>query len=33
MVVAEPADANLIRLGGFSGTDVPEDDLLHDCVH
>ncbi|MDQ2652294.1 MAG: heterodisulfide reductase-related iron-sulfur binding cluster, partial [Chloroflexota bacterium] len=33
MVVAEPADANLIRLGGFSGTDIPEDDLLHDCVH
>src|SRR5690348_2817663 len=33
MVVAEPADANLIRLGGFSGTDVPEDNLLHDCVH
>lgn len=33
MVVAEPADANLIRLGGFSGKDVPDDDLLHDCVH
>src|SRR5919107_1844149 len=33
MVVAEPADANLIRLGGFSGPDVPEDDLLHACVH
>ena len=33
MVVAEPADANLIRLGGFFGADVPEDHLLHDCVH
>jgi glycolate oxidase iron-sulfur subunit len=33
MAVAAPADANLIRLGGFSGSDVPEDDLLRACVH
>lgn len=33
MVVAEPADASLIRLGGFSGPDMPEDDMLHSCVH
>ena len=33
MAVAAPADANLIRLGGFSGADVPDDDLLRACVH
>lgn len=33
MVVAANGDANLLRLGGFSGTDVPEDHLLHSCVH
>ena len=33
MAVAEPPDANLIRLGGFSGPDIPEDDLLRACVH
>ncbi len=31
MVVAEEAD--LRRLGGFSGTDVPEPELLRACVH
>ncbi len=31
MVVA--TDANLRRLGGFSGEDVPELDLLRACVH
>ncbi|MDQ3695147.1 MAG: heterodisulfide reductase-related iron-sulfur binding cluster [Chloroflexota bacterium] len=33
MVVAEITDANLMRLGGFSGLDIPEDDLLRACVH
>lgn len=33
MAVAEPTDANLLRLGGFSGPDIPEDDLLRACVH
>ena len=33
MAVAEVADANLLRLGGFSGPDIPEDDLLRACVH
>src|SRR4029078_5776180 len=31
MVVAEVAD--LRRLGGFSGDDIPEEELLHACVH
>lgn len=31
MVVA--AEANLRRLGGFSGVDIPELDLLRACVH
>jgi glycolate oxidase iron-sulfur subunit len=33
MAVAVETDANLMRLGGFSGPDVPEDDLLRACVH
>jgi glycolate oxidase iron-sulfur subunit len=33
MAVAIETDADLIRLGGFSGPDVPEDDLLRACVH
>jgi len=33
MAVAVEADANLKRLGGYSGHDVPEDDLLRACVH
>ncbi len=33
MAVAAPIDANLMRLGGFSGKDIPEDDLLRACVH
>ncbi|HKG28259.1 MAG TPA: 4Fe-4S dicluster domain-containing protein, partial [Thermomicrobiales bacterium] len=33
MAVAIETDANLIRLGGFSGSDIPEDDLLRACVH
>jgi glycolate oxidase iron-sulfur subunit len=33
MAVAIETDANLMRLGGFSGRDVPEDDLLRACVH
>jgi glycolate oxidase iron-sulfur subunit len=33
MAVAEAADANLIRLAGYSGHDVPDDDLLRACVH
>jgi glycolate oxidase iron-sulfur subunit len=33
MAVAIEEDANLLRLGGFSGHDVPEDDLLRACVH
>jgi glycolate oxidase iron-sulfur subunit len=31
--VAIETDADLMRLGGFSGPDVPEDDLLRACVH
>src|SRR3954462_16024575 len=26
-------DADLRRLGGFSGDDIPEEDLLRSCVH
>jgi glycolate dehydrogenase iron-sulfur subunit len=33
MAMAAEQDANLFRLGGFSGHDVPEDDLLRACVH
>ncbi|MFN8594538.1 MAG: heterodisulfide reductase-related iron-sulfur binding cluster [Thermomicrobiales bacterium] len=33
MAVAAPTDANLLRLGGFSGEDIPEEDLLRSCVH
>jgi glycolate oxidase iron-sulfur subunit len=33
MAVAVETDANLLRLGGFSGADIPEDDLLRACVH
>ena len=33
MAVAIETDANLMRLGGFSGPDIPEDDLLRACVH
>ena len=33
MAVAVATDANLLRLGGFSGSDIPEDDLLRACVH
>src|SRR5215216_7559950 len=33
MTVAVETDVNLLRLGGFSGPDVPEDDLLRACVH
>ena len=33
MAVAVETDANLLRLGGFSGSDIPEDDLLRACVH
>src|SRR3712207_1050043 len=33
MAVAVETGANLMRLGGFSGHDVPEDDLLRACVH
>jgi glycolate oxidase iron-sulfur subunit len=33
MAIAVEADAQLLRLGGFSGQDIPEDDLLRACVH
>ena len=33
MAVAAEADANILRLGGFSGVDTPDDDLLRACVH
>lgn len=33
MAVAVETDANLLRLGGFSGPDIPDDDLLRACVH
>ncbi|MGI8477250.1 MAG: (Fe-S)-binding protein [Thermomicrobiales bacterium] len=31
--MAVAIDADLRRLGGFSGDDIPEADLLHACVH
>src|SRR3712207_5044141 len=31
--MAVAIEADLTRLGGFSGHDVPEDDLLRQCVH
>src|SRR6188472_3432682 len=31
--MAVAVDADLRRLGGFSGEDIPEEDLLHACVH
>lgn len=33
MTEASVQEANLLRLGGFSGPDMPEDDLLRACVH
>lgn len=33
MAVAIESDADLMRLGGYSGKDIPEDDLLRACVH
>jgi glycolate dehydrogenase iron-sulfur subunit len=33
MAMAAEPDADIFRLGGFSGHDVPEDDLLRACVH
>jgi glycolate oxidase iron-sulfur subunit len=33
MAVAIETDADLMRLGGFSGPDIPEEDLLRACVH
>jgi glycolate oxidase iron-sulfur subunit len=33
MAVAVETDASLLRLGGFSGPDIPEDGLLRACVH
>jgi glycolate oxidase iron-sulfur subunit len=33
MAMAVETDADLLRLGGFSGHDIPEDDLLRACVH
>jgi glycolate oxidase iron-sulfur subunit len=33
MAVAVEADLDLMRLGGYSGHDIPEDDLLRACVH
>lgn len=33
MAVAVESDASLLRLGGFSGQDIPDDDLLRACVH
>lgn len=33
MAIAEPADADLLRLGNFSGPDMPDEDLLRACVH
>ena len=33
MAVAVEAQGNLLRLAGYSGHDVPEDDLLRACVH
>src|SRR6266508_3129557 len=31
--MAVAVESDLRRLGGFSGEDVPEEDLLHQCVH
>jgi glycolate oxidase iron-sulfur subunit len=33
LAIAVEADVDILRLGAFSGTDVPEDDLLRACVH
>jgi glycolate oxidase iron-sulfur subunit len=33
MAVAIESEADLMRLGGYSGKDIPEDDLLRACVH
>ncbi|HYO30362.1 MAG TPA: hypothetical protein VER37_07250 [Thermomicrobiales bacterium] len=33
MAVALERDADLLRLGNFSGPDIPDDDLLRACVH
>lgn len=33
MVIAVDQDADLMRLGNFSGADIPDEDLLKDCVH
>ncbi|MBA3416603.1 MAG: 4Fe-4S dicluster domain-containing protein, partial [Chloroflexia bacterium] len=33
MAVALERDADLLRLGNFSGRDIPDDDLLRACVH
>jgi len=33
MAVAAERDAQLTRMIGYSGHDIPDDDLLHACVH
>ena len=33
MAIAVETDANIFRLGNFVGPDIPEDELLHACVH
>jgi glycolate oxidase iron-sulfur subunit len=33
MAIAVEQDANLLRLGNFSGPDTPDEDLLRACVH
>jgi len=33
MAIAAPEDADLFRLGNFTGPDAPDDDLLRACVH
>jgi len=33
MAIAVESDADIFRLGNFVGPDIPEDDLLHACVH
>src|SRR4029453_2078778 len=33
MAVAIESESNLMRLGGYSGPDIPEQDLLRACVH
>ena len=33
MAIAAPADADLFRLGNFSGPDTPDEELLRACVH